>query len=100
MLYVLLILGYIVLGFLCLWTAAFIHLLIAERRGYRACDWWQENIFPQLKNVKHRTLKIIFGLFIWPVRLIQFLLSIKRLYKEYHEYTWRWIVEMQERGEL
>lgn len=100
MIYVLLVLGYVVLGFLCIWAAAFIHLLTAEKRGYRACAYWEENIFPVIKNEKYRTLKVIFGLIIWPVRFIQFLLSIKRLYEEYHEYTWRWIVEMEERGEL
>lgn len=76
------ILGYIVLGLLLVYGAAFIHLIRAELKGYAAIVWWDKNGESIRQMVTPRSY--ILGVLVWPERLYTFLMkTIPELYKLY-----------------
>ena len=83
---VLYLLGWMLLGFVVIFTTIFIHVLIAEKRGYRALKWLSYASKKANSNTDHIVIKLIFGLLIWPVRLTQFLMKLPYYYSKYERY--------------
>lgn len=80
------ILGYAVIGYLAILAAVLIHVISAEKDGYEALKYWMDNlnVVNEAKCiVKNDTLRLIYGLMIWPVRLVEFWSSIPSLYEQY-----------------
>lgn len=83
--YVLVVLGWMLMGYIVVCTTAAIHLIRAERRGFKALDWWDRNgssIASVLKSSDGKA-SIMFGLLIWPERLIEFASTLPELYEMY-----------------
>ena len=80
---ILYLLGWMVLGYISVFVALMIHLLRAINNGYDPVDFWNNYIADFKGNTKFKAIKLIFGLIIWPVRLIQFLTWIPELYEMY-----------------
>lgn len=76
-------LGWMLGGLLIMYVVVFTHLLIMERKGFAACDWWRERIPGMLNGINYKVIRFIFGLIIWPIRLIQFLMFIPDTYETY-----------------
>ena len=83
---VLYLLGWILLGFVVIFTTIFIHVLMAEKRGYRALEWLGRASKKANFNTDHIVIRLIFGLLIWPVRLTQFLMKLPNYYGKYERY--------------
>ena len=83
---VLYLLGWMLLGFVVIFTTIFIHVLMAEKRGYRALEWLSCASKKAKSNADHTVIKLIFGLLIWPVRLTQFLMKLPYYYSKYERY--------------
>lgn len=79
---------WILIGAFMMWLAAFIHLKTAEQKGYKALEWWFNNINQLLDDddQKYFGIRFGFGLVIWPVRFIQFTLDLKYYYSVYDVY--------------
>lgn len=75
-------LWYLLIGYAAIFGAVFIHLVIAETRGYEAIKWWVENA-PNYTWTLKFTVGFIFGLFIWPIRLANFLMDLPEYYSMY-----------------
>ena len=75
-------LGYIILGIICIYGVAAVHLATADIRGYKALEWWTEE---KGKRLRADTTKkdVIIGVLIWPIRLIEFINVIPDLYTLY-----------------
>lgn len=84
MLTLLLVFGYLLLGCIAMYVAAFIHLWNAEKKGYDALYYWRYEgssiTCDYIKNSKH---EVIFGIIIWPVRLVQFYMDMDKYYELY-----------------
>ena len=83
---VLYLLGWMLLGFVVIFTTIFIHVLMAEKRGYRALKWLSCASKKANFNTDHTVIKLIFGLLIWPIRLTQFLMKLPNYYSKYERY--------------
>ena len=83
---VLYLLGWMLLGFVVIFTTVFIHVLMAEKRGYRALEWLGRASKKANFNTNHIVIRFIFGLLIWPVRLTQFLMKLPYYYSKYEKY--------------
>ena len=83
---VLYLLGWMLLGFVAIFTTIFIHVLMAEKRGYRALKWLSYASKKAKFNTDHIVIRLIFGLLIWPVRLTQFLMKLPNYYSKYEKY--------------
>lgn len=71
------------IGFVAIYVAAFIHLIRAEFKGYKACEWWNINGKRILSETEQIEFKFVIGLVIWPVRIVQFWYVIPKLYEAY-----------------
>ena len=76
---------YLFSGIISVSAAVIIHLAKAEGDGYDALNWWSEHKFDAIHE--HRTtntlLLVLWGIIIWPVRIIQFIRGIKKYYAKY-----------------
>lgn len=85
MLCLLMVIGYLLSGVVAMSIAAIIHLVTAEKKGYEAIEFWYIKgapvAFDYCKENKH---SVIFGLIIWPVRLVQFYMDTKEYYELYN----------------
>lgn len=79
---ILLLLGWMLLGFVTIFIVLIIHLFRAEMKGYDALEWWKYRNEKTFSD-DHLCFKFICGLFIWPARLGQFLAEIPELYETY-----------------
>lgn len=77
-------LAYILIGVVAIYVAMLAHLISAEMKGYDAIDWWYyraDSIRKEIRNNhKHN---VIFGIIIWPVRIVQFKIIIAEYYDLY-----------------
>ena len=73
---------WLVLGIASIGIAAVAHVILAEKRGYEALKFWGE---VELEKISTRevVVKIIFGLLIWPVGLINFMMDLPKYYDMY-----------------
>ena len=73
--------AYFILGIIAIYVSAFIHLVQAEFRGYDALKFWNE----LLQDLKEEItfIKFLFGLFIWPIRFVEFWDTVPKLYNSY-----------------
>ena len=83
---VLYLLGWMLLGFVVIFTTIFIHVLMAEKRGYKALKWLSYASKKANSNTDHIVIRLIFGSLIWPVRLTQFLMKLPYYYSKYERY--------------
>ena len=76
---------YLFIGLIVLCATIFIHLFLAEYRGYDATDWWYNYTVSHASNGHNyaRRLKMLWGMIIWPVRIIRFVIDTKKYYKNY-----------------
>lgn len=77
---------WMVLGIITAFVVSVIHLVRAESKGYNALEWWDEHSSDLFKMYTpfDYTIKCIFGLVIWPIRILSFLMiTIPELYKHY-----------------
>ena len=83
-------LQWIMNGTIAVFITALIHVVVAEFKGYEALKWWEEhdlNIFKDHTRFEI-TINILFGLIIWPVRILEWLMFyIPKLYNVYERKT-------------
>ena len=58
---VLYLLGWMLLGIVVIFTTVFIHVLMAEKRGYRALEWLRCASKKANSNTDHIVIRFIFG---------------------------------------
>ena len=80
---ILYLLGWMVLGYCTMCVALLIHLWRAIDKGYDPVDFWNDYLKEFKGETKFKGIKLIFGLIIWPVRVMQFLTWIPELYEMY-----------------
>ena len=77
---------WMVIGAIATFVVSAIHLVRAESKGYNALEWWNKHgpaIFRGC-TPSDVVLKTLFGLVIWPIRLLSFvLITVPELYKHY-----------------
>lgn len=73
---------WVVLGWITIFMAALIHIVRAHMKDYNALDWLAENYADPMDTPKE-ILCFTFGLIIWPVRLYTFIRQIPWLYTQY-----------------
>lgn len=81
-----LLLGYIVLGFVAIFGTATGHIYRAENRGYKAIEWW--DAYGKLPGECYMIpgkpkLSFVLGTLIWPVKLANMLTILSECYNEY-----------------
>lgn len=76
-------LGYLVLGLIMIYGSAFIHIVYAEMNGYECIKWWEEHQDIIRSQINNNRVSYVYGLIIWPIRLIQFINSMPELYDQY-----------------
>ena len=72
---------YILIGFVSAFVAALIHIITAINMGYKVIEYWNDHTVSN-ECWPH----VLVGMLIWPIRLIQFVMSIDDLYMAYEEY--------------
>lgn len=78
------ILWYFLGGFALMYLAAFLHLVSAEKRGYDAINWWNDNGPLVMESIfESHKLAFVIGLCIWPIRLMQFIMNEPEYYELY-----------------
>lgn len=73
------VLNYLIVGLVTVFGVALIHLIIAEQKGYDALKYWNTH---DLIFKDSDLIKAIFGLMIWPIRVIEFI-ATNNLYELY-----------------
>lgn len=79
-------LGWMIGGYLVVCISLMIHMFNAERKGYEAMKYLEENLYPvaiEILHSKSGIAALVLGLLIWPVRWIQFLIDIPNYYEAY-----------------
>lgn len=76
---------YLLTGLITIYVATIMHLVIAEKKGYAAVDFWYTNGKPMLEAEDNLGGSFMIGLIIWPVRLVQFALDTPYYYDMYEE---------------
>ena len=79
----LVVLLYLLLGVVVSYGVILAHIIMSEMKGYKSIEWWAKHNSDTRKDISWK--EVIFGLIIWPVRIIQFLLSIQKLYEVYSQ---------------
>lgn len=74
---------YLVIGQLCIFSQGIIHLIVCERNGYKALDWWNDKGIPMAKQIGTKTIasNYLFESTLWPYAIIK----RSRYYKMYAE---------------
>ena len=68
------------IGIIAILIVSFTHLMVAEKKGYNACEWWSEHH----DDIRVTFVEAVIGLLIWPLRIAKFLLVTEpKLYREY-----------------
>jgi hypothetical protein len=75
------ILDYVVIGFITCCATVLAHIVIAERRGYRAFNYWEDEVLPNLTRIAFR--QWLWSITIWPIRVWQFIVISHVLYEAY-----------------
>lgn len=76
-------LAWMIMGFITIYATVLIHFIVAERGEYDPGEWWSKHTPELLGEMNYIWLRFIFGLIIWPIRVIQFCMSIPWLYEQY-----------------
>lgn len=75
------VLDYVVIGFVTVCAVVLMHILRAERRGYRAFNYWEDEVFPNMSRISSR--QWVWSITIWPIRVWQFIAISHVLYEAY-----------------
>ena len=75
------ILDYVTIGLVTVCAVVLAHILLAERRDYRAFDYWEREVFPNMDRISAR--QWVWSIAIWPIRVWQFIAVSKVLYEAY-----------------
>ena len=74
-------LDYVAIGLVTVCAVVLAHILMAERRGYRAFNYWEDEVFPNISKISAR--QWIRSIAIWPIRVWQFIAVSRVLYEAY-----------------
>ncbi len=78
------ILLYFLLGILMLLLTLIAHIMIADLKGYDALEWWNNHTTFVSWKVSLRDFAIVvFGIILWPITTVLFILTSKNFYKNY-----------------
>lgn len=72
-------LWYLIVGLVCTILVGAVHLWQAESEGYEALDYWTEH--NDMSDVIMG--EFMFGLCIWPIRIVEFINSLPYYYELY-----------------
>jgi hypothetical protein len=79
------IVGYIVSGIVVIVSVSVLHIIMAEKAGFKCLEWWTEN--ESFINKNTTVLDIMIGVVIWPIRTIHFVCQkVPALYELYDRY--------------
>lgn len=78
---------YLIVGFITVVGVLSIHLIRAELKGFAALDWWDKYDPLYGETRESFLIKFLFGMMIWPIRVIQFMMEIDDLYEAY-DHKW------------
>lgn len=67
-------LGYLVIGLVCIYGAAVIHLMKAEMKGYAALDFWTKHSEELTAGATPQGFML--GMMIWPERFVNFVCNL------------------------
>lgn len=84
-----LLLGWMILGFISIYGVAFIHIFKSYMKGYNSIEWWQNHSTDLFKDGPNDMIRMLYRLIVWPIRLMEFIDQIPYLYEQY---------ELQERS--
>ena len=76
---------YLIVGFITMFGVTLIHVIRAELKGFAAFDWWDKHNPPYRETIESSLIKFLFGMMIWPIRVIQFMMGIEDLYEAYDQ---------------
>ena len=79
----LILLAYLVGGYLTIFVAVLTHFIVADKQGYDVLKWWQSELSSGVFSNGDTVFDLIWGLFVWPVRLINFLINLPWYYEQY-----------------
>lgn len=68
---------YYIIGIGVTLAACYVHVIVAESRGY--------NVDPERVNIEGHNLPTIIGLTIWPIQLIRFMVEQDKYYQCYEK---------------
>ena len=74
---------YLLTGLITIFSVSFCHLYKAEKDGYEALKWWNENSHLLAKEITVKSY--ILGLMIWPIRLYYFTFKLVPILMEHYE---------------
>ena len=74
---------YLIVGFITVFGVLSIHLIRAELKGFAALDWWDKYDPLYGETRESFLIKFLFGIMIWPIRVMQFMMEIEDLYEAY-----------------
>lgn len=74
-------LDYVAIGLVTVCATILAHILIAERRGYRAFNYWEDEVFPNISKISGQ--QWVWSILIWPIRVFQFIVVSHVLYEAY-----------------
>lgn len=77
-------LGYLCVGVVLIFTISFLHVLISIGKGY-SIDTINK-VLNRAISESTTIVSIIWGIFIWPIRIIQFISSQKYLFEAYDQF--------------
>ena len=77
------ILLYFLLGILAFSLTLIIHIMIADLKGYDALEWWNKHTTVSWKVSLRDFVIIVFGIILWPITTVIFILTSKNFYKNY-----------------
>ena len=70
MLTLILLLGWMFFGYVMIIGALLIHVIGAERQGFKAFEWWANHPQPNPLKTWRDVFRCIWGLIVWPERLL------------------------------
>lgn len=76
-------LGWCILGYISLFVIVCTHMVKSYMKGYDSMKWWEKHTADFKKNTNHKMVRFICGLILWPMRLIEFVNCIPKLYEQY-----------------
>ena len=74
-------LDYTVIGLVTVCAVVLLHILRAEWRDYRAFDYWENEVFPNISKIS--ASQWTWSIMIWPIRVWQFIVVSHVLYEAY-----------------
>lgn len=63
---------YLAIGQLCIFSQGLIHLIVCERNGYKALEWWNDKGISLAKQIETKTIasNYLFESILWPYAII------------------------------